>query len=89
MKRTEIKPEVWGAILNKIDGIKALTQYEVELKPVKSEDETLVYIYDKRDGQEMMAGGAKKVLDNLADWETTLYYMHLQGYRLQYMRKGK
>lgn len=81
-----IKPEIWEAIWKKVDGIKALTQYVVELKPVASEDGTLVYVYDRRDGSEMMAGDAEKILTRLAEWETTLYDMSRQGYRLQYMR---
>lgn len=77
-----MKPEIYDAIRKKCYGIFSETLGVVDLITRPNADETLVYVYDKRDGREVHAGSPEKILALLADIETTIVDLKYMGYRV-------
>lgn len=77
-----MKPEVYEAILKKTRGLFEITSGMVDLKATPSHDESIVYIYDKSTDKEVIAGSPDKILEHLADIETSIIDISYMGYKV-------
>lgn len=75
-----MKPEVYEAIRKKTSGIFSESRGVVDLIVRPSWDETIVYVYDKPTGREVTSGSPDKILDHLADIETSIVDLNHWGY---------
>lgn len=71
-----------NAIREKCDSIFSKTLGVIDLIRRYNWDDTLVYVYDRRDGRKVLEGTPEEVLDRLAEIETAVTTLEGIGYRV-------